>query len=253
MIPALRSKGKVRWGLSGRAWSALLVICMPFPAKPVQAQTGTSASAAQTQTLARLTAVHDDFVKRVRSSGLACTLPPPNVKVRNVLSYGEYDRATNTVASTDWTILDAERKAPFFQMAGPGASDEAAHAAFEDTMHRSMFVHELAHWWEACHKVTPAKPLSLFQQGMQADRIAIAYWREADPALPPRVAAIAQGLIDHTPSPVPANEDVRGYFNRNYGTFDPSVQPWFGAQLYLAAYKEMPPPDLIHALALSER
>ena len=245
---------RARWNASVSIWLALLVLYTLATSEQARAQTSASASAARAQTLARVTAVRDDFVERVRSSGLACTLPPPRMEIRDVASFGEYEEASNAVVSTDWTLLGSEQKAPFFQMAGPGASEQTAHATFEDVMHRSMLVHELAHWWEACHKVvTAGPPLPPFQRGVRADRITVAYWREADPALPSRVAAIAQVLVDHTPSPVPAGQKVQEYFNQNYERLDPSVQPWFVAQLYLAAYKEIPPPSLSHALALSAR
>lgn len=166
-------------------------------------------------------------------------------------SFGAYDADTNTVATTDWSLLSSGQKATFFQMAGPAANEDSAHAAFEDTMHRSMLVHELAHWWEACHKGNRQAPLALFQQGVEADRISVAYWRETSPALPAKVAAIAQGLIDHAPNPVPEGQSVQEYFNRNYETIAPSIRPWFGAQLYLAAYREAPHPSLADTLALT--
>ncbi len=242
---------RVSWTSLSSAWLALLLFGMSASAALAQGETRPSPPTAQAQTLADVTAVRDDFVRRAKSSGLSCTLPPPRMEIREIPSFGDYDEATNTVASTDWTLLSPQQKALFFQMVGPGASEEAARATFKDVMHRSMLVHELAHWWEACHKVTTTERLPLFQKGVQADRITVAYWRIADPALPSRVVAIAQNLIDHTPSPVPAGQGVQDYFNQNYGHMDPSVRPWFGAQLYLAAYNETPPPSLFQALALS--
>jgi len=245
--------GRVR-GLSlNAALLALLVSWLSITAMQAQVQTMGSSDAAQAQTLARVTAIRDDFVRRAKSSGLACTLPPPQMEVREVSSFGTYDASTNTVATTDWALLRPAQRSPFFQMAGPGADEEAAHAAFEETMHRSMLVHELAHWWEACHKVKTPEHLALFQQGVQADRITVAYWREAEPSLPGKIAAIAQGLIDHTPSPVPDGQSVEEYFNQNHETLAPSIRPWFGAQLYLAAYRETPPASLAQALALLSR
>ena len=157
------------------------------------------------------------------------------------------------VATTDWTLLAPEQKALFFKMAGRDASEEAAHTSFEKVMHRSMLVHELAHWWEACHKIATAGHLPLFQQGVQADRIAVAYWREAEPSLPGEIAVIAQGLVDHSLSPVPSGQEMQVFLERNYETMDAAAHPWFGAQFYLAAYRETPPPTLSRALALAAK
>ena len=140
--------------------AALIAFCMDRAGGQAQTQPDAAQSPAQAQTLAQITTIRNDFVSRARSSGLTCTLPPPRMEVREVSTFGDYDAATNTIASTDWTLLGPEQKTPFFRMAGPNASEEVAHATFEDTMHRSMLVHELAHWWEACHNVTRAATLS---------------------------------------------------------------------------------------------
>jgi hypothetical protein len=243
---------KTRHSDLGSPWMCLLFLAWILSVTPSRSQANgvTSPSSAQAETLVQITAMRDDFVRRTKSSGLACTLPPPRMEVRPVTFFGVYDEDTNTVTTTDWSLLSSEQKTPFFQMAGPRADEDSAHAAFEDTMHRSMLVHELAHWWEACHKVSRQAPLDLFQLGVQADRISVAYWRETNPALPGKVAAIAQGLIDHVPTPVPEGQSVQEYFNRNYEKIAPSIKPWFGAQLYLAAYREAPQPSLAEALAL---
>ena len=232
---------------------ALTALCILHARGHAQTRTKAGLPAAQARTLAQITAIRDDFVKRVHSSGLACALQPPRMEVREVASFGEYDAATNTVASTDWTLLSSEQRAIFFKMAGPNANAKAAHATFEETMHRSMLVHELAHWWEACHKVGDAGHVPPFQQGVRADRIAVAYWREAEPSLPGKIAVIAQGLVDHSPSPVPVGQRTQDYFDRHYEEIGPSAQPWFGAQFYLAAYEETPRPTLSRALALTAK
>jgi hypothetical protein len=202
-------------------------------------------------TLARIISLRDNFVARVHASAPTCTIAAPKMEVRDVPSFGDYDDATNTISTTDWTLLPQERKAVFFQMGGPGADEAAVHTTFETTMHRWMLVHELAHWWQACNgKMNFTTNRPPFQVGLEADRITLAYWRQADPQLPTVVAAVVQGMIEQMPSPVPSGASYEDYFNKNYKTLPPNVHPWFAAHMILAACAEKPAPTFDQTLAL---
>ena len=219
-----------------------------------QTSSPASPSADQAATLVKVTALRDSFIDHVHAAGFTCPIAAPAVQVRDVASFGDYDEATNTVATTDWSLLPPERRAMFFGMVGPGADEAAAHAMFEDTMHRWMLIHEFAHWWQACRgqmNVTSDRPA--FTVGLEADRITLAYWRDVDPLLVAKVAAVTQGMLDHVPSPVPAGQSYESYFNQNYKTIPPPLRPWFASHMVLTAMAEKPPPTFAQTLKLSTK
>jgi hypothetical protein len=210
-----------------------------------------SQTAEQAATLVKVTALRDSFVGHVRAAGFTCRIAAPSVQVQPVASFGDYDDATNTVATTDWSLLPPEQRAMFSGMAGPGADEAAAHAMFEDMMHRWMLVHEFAHWWQACRgqmKVTSDRPA--FKVGLEADRITLAYWRDVDPTLVAKVTAVTQGVLDHVPNPVPAGENYESYFNKNYETIPPPIRPWFASHMVQTAMAEKPAPTFAQTLNL---
>ena len=82
-----------------------------------------------------------------------------------------------------------------------------------------------------------------------ADRISLAYWREADPSVVVTMMPIFRSVLDHAPNPVPAGEDVEAYFNKHYQDLGPSpAYPWFQSRMNVAAYEEKPAPTLAQSL-----
>jgi hypothetical protein len=55
-----------------------------------------------------------------------------------------------------------------------------------------------------------------FEGGVEYDRVTLAYWHQADPALSPKIRTLTQGLIDRVPNPVPDGQSVRQYFDATY-------------------------------------
>lgn len=196
-------------------------------------------------TRAEVIAVRDAFVARVKADGFSCPIAPPRIVVEDIPSWGNYREETNTLSTSEWTLLQPREKAFFLQLAGPNATEADAKDLFDRASHRWIFVHEMGHWWQACRHES-AKP---YATEYEADRIAMAYWREADAAVVPRMMPIFHVVLDHSPNPVPGGQDVEAYFNANYQTLGPSpAYPWFQSRMVVTAFEETPPPTFAMTL-----
>jgi hypothetical protein len=212
-----------------------------------QAQPAGAHSAEVAATLTHATAVRDAFVARIHAQGFSCPLPVPTILVEDVPSFGQYDEKTNIIRTSDWTLLNPEERAFFFQLAGPGAKEADVRAKFEQGTHGWIFIHELGHWWQACRSVSSTS--GPYQVELGADRISLAYWREVDPAIVDTMIPIFKNVLAHAPNPVPAGEDVEPYFNKHYEQLGPSpAYPWFQSRMNVAAYEEKPSPSFAQTL-----
>jgi len=194
------------------------------------------------------TTLRDAFVKATVAAGVSCPIAPPKIAVADVPSYGNYDPATNTLTTSAWELLSDEEKSGFFQMLGPGATEEAARAEFEIGAHHWVFVHELGHWWQACRGVSEKIGSYAFESG--ANRVAAAYWREHDASIIAHQKAVFELIQAHFPNPVPAGQSAETYFDAHYPDKFPSVIEyiWFQARMCLAAFDEKPAPSFAQAL-----
>jgi hypothetical protein len=203
--------------------------------------------ARQASTLVRLTALRDTFIARIKSDGFSCPIVPPTIVVDHVPSFGNYDDAANVLHTANWIELSPEERGLFFQLAGPHADEGAAHAAFEEAAHRWIFVHELGHWWQACRHANISH--SKYQIEYGANRIALAYWREADPGFAIRMLSTFHGYVDHVPSPVPPGQATESYFNDHYEQLGPTPDyRWYQSHMIVTASQERPSPSFATAL-----
>jgi hypothetical protein len=199
-------------------------------------------------TLVKVTALRDKFIERIHSAGLTCPIPPPTIVVDHIPSFGNYQDETNTLHTSDWFLLNDEERALFFHLAGPGSDEAAAHANFENGVHRWVFSHELGHWWQACRKAIKDRPPYEVEFG--ANRIALAYWRETSPVFAEKLTAMFQGLLTNLPDPVPPGKAVEKYFNDNYEKLGPTPSyRWFQSRMIVTASEEQPPPSFAQVLA----
>ncbi len=209
--------------------------------------TGTPAGRSSEDTLASMTALRDAFIARVKTKGFTCTLQPPPILVEDVPSFGQYNYETNTLRTSDWTLLNPRECAFFTQLAGPGATEVKAQTFFEAAAHHWIFIHELGHWWEACTGVD--KKQTPWEAELNANRVSLAYWREVDPAIVAFVEPVFQSVVDHAPSPLPAGDEMKTYFNKHYQALGPSpAYPWFMSQMNVAAFQEVPQPAFAEVL-----
>ena len=199
-------------------------------------------------TLARLNALRNTFGARIKAAGLACPIALPDIVIDHVPSFGNYDDAANVLHTANWGELSTEEHGLFVRLAGPKADEHAAHAAFEDAVHRWIFVHELGHWWQACRHANSAH--SNYQIEYGANRIALAYWREADPDFANRMLSIFHGFVDQAVSPVPYGQATEAYFNSHYEQLAPTPgYRWYQSYMIVTTSEEKPAPGFATALA----
>ena len=203
---------------------------------------------ASADALKTTSAVQAAFVSNIRALGLSCTLPVPKISVEDVPSFGNYSPDTNILRTSDWSMLSAAERAFAYQLVPPGADEATAKATFNDVAHRWIFVHEMGHWWQNCHKANFTQ--QPYKNEYEADRIAAAYWNGVDPSLVTKIMALAQAVLNHTPYPVPAGQLVERYFNAHYQTLGPSpAYPWFQARMIMDCGKQTPQPTFAETLA----
>ena len=101
--------------------------------------------AATDATLVEMTALRDSFVKRVQAAGFTCPIAVPRIVVEDVPSFGQYNAETNTLRTSDWTVLSPQEHGLFVQLAGPGADEAKVRGLFEVAAHRWIVIHELGH------------------------------------------------------------------------------------------------------------
>ena len=197
---------------------------------------------------AGMTAVRDAFVKATVDAGFTCSIAPPTVVVMDVPSYGNYDVEKNVVETPAWELMSERSKGLIYQLAGPGATEEAARAEFEMDSYHWVFVHELGHWFQACRGLPHDG--RHWEKESGANRIAAAYWRERDAAVVPHMRAAFEQVMSHAPNPVPAGQDVETYFNANYEALGPTpAYIWFASKMSLIMLDEQPAPTFKQVLA----
>ena len=194
-------------------------------------------------TLSRLQALRDSFVRRAIATGFKCTLPPPKILIDKVVSFGGYDRAKNTLTIVEWDQLPKDQKAFFGMLAGKGATSDLVRQTFETVIHKYVFVHELGHWTQACRKWRAWNNHYATEQ--DANRVSTAYWREVDSTVLTVMSQSFARFTEGMPSPVPAGNDEKKFFNDNYGKLVPTPGfIWYQANMVAIAYKESPAPTL---------
>ncbi len=219
---------------------ACILIQAPSRATPYEAE--------EASTLAKMTALRDTYTARIKADGFSCPIAPPAIVIDHPPSFGNYDNTTNILHMASWGELSLEERGLFFRIAGPKADEDAAHANFEEGIHHFVFVHEMGHWWQACRHALSAQ--NYYQNEYGANRIAIAFWREADPALARRMVSVFHGLVDHAPSPVPPGQAIKTFFNSHYEQLGHSPDyAWYQSYMSVIASEETPTPSFATALA----
>jgi hypothetical protein len=86
-----------------------------------------------------------------------------------------------------------------------------------------------------------------------ANRIAAAYWREADPSLMANFIASSNRVLASDPNPVPIGEAPESFFNEQYGELGRTpASTWFQSRMILSVNAEHPAPTFAQALVVPE-
>src|SRR5580698_2489964 len=163
-------------------------------------------------TQAQLEAFRDAFAGRIKAMGYTLSLAVPPIVMDNPRSWGNYDDSSNVLHTCDWATLPQEQRAVFEGFAQRSGHGMTGKAFFNAAVYKWIFTHELGHWWRKCQR-QEAKP---YAEEKAANRIAAAYWQEADPQFYIFMVGVFQGMVDHVPSPVPAGQEKEAYLNTNY-------------------------------------
>ena len=233
-----------RRALALTLWGALLLAAPAgFPARAAIPAAAADADAA---VLAQLTQLRDAFLRRIDAEGYKLC-PAPQIELGDPAAFGHFVPERNTVMVAAWTHLTPEERKGFEEMAQSMGGDATGRSVFENGANRWVFVHELAHWWQACRHQT--RPQSYAAEN-GADRIALAFWRERDPRYAVGIVRGYRALLSSMPSPVPEGEAPPTYYDANYAKVaQGNADTWFQATMIAALAEEQPAPSLHRALS----
>jgi hypothetical protein len=190
--------------------------------------------------------VRDKFIDRIGEDGFYCRLPAPALVVADTPLFGEYEKNTDTIVTPDWSQLTPAEAAIFADLAGPGSTRADAEKVFEMEAHHWILIVETVRWWEACKQLT--LKLTPYEAELQATRVALAYWREADPDIVAQLVKISDKL-DKEPTRVPPEQDFPTYFNQHYQKVDSGKEYlWIQSQVVKTVVAEQPELTVVQSL-----
>jgi hypothetical protein len=186
---------------------------------------------------------------------------PPEVRIDAGPGLSFYDMGTgNVVHEERWEKVPPPMQTIFDQWAAYAGDQPNGQHLFRDMFHRFFLVHELGHWMEdqvmeqrqdgmAATARQNAKT-ARWTYEMNANRISVAWWREHDPAYLAKLIKDFRTIQAKLPNPIPAGEDARHYFTRQYAKLaeDPNAYGWFQLQMVVLAYDERPTGSFQHVI-----
>jgi hypothetical protein len=195
-------------------------------------------SAQQNDTLLKkLSTLRDSYINEIKSFSFKPSLAPPVLVLDNPRSFGNYDDEKNVLHTCDWNTLPPGARQVFEELAKNLNSRITAEQFFEISVHKWIFIHELGHWWRACQHVT-ADP---YENEKAANRIDAAYWNEHDPQFYQLMLSVFNGIVNHSPSPVPTGLDKARYLNDNYQKLPGgAAYTWYQSIMIVEVSKEQP-------------
>lgn len=225
--------------------SALAVLAMPRVA--LAADTPPAPTAAQTA----VEGIVADFSARAHAAGLPATVVTPVVVFRTTPALSVFTPQGILIAQ--WSELPPPAQAQFDAWAAVAGSSWTGARLFEEMFHWFLVPHEMTHWVQT--RGGTQRLTDRYATEVEANRVAVAYWRRSD-AGRARLDALAAGLTSlhaKMPSPVPTGADPAQYFQTNYGTLavDPNAYGWYQLRMVIDAYRaaDAPPFDTaLHAL-----
>jgi len=229
--------------LHHRAWvSALASVAIVSAQLPK----GDTSAPRQQALLAELQLIADDFQREIKASGFQCTRPAPEILISTTPQLSVFFGPSNTVVTGQWEELPSQVKQLFEQTLG-------GRQGFEDGFHKFFFVHELGHWAQSQDKKkmsTINRSPSHYLYELEADRIALAYWRRRDSSFASGLVSQYRKEYNALPNPVPAGEKLEDYFNDHYDDLgsNPAAYGWYQLRLVIAAADERPAPTLAQLL-----
>jgi hypothetical protein len=195
----------------------------------------------------RLTAVRNQFIRRILAEGYTPSLPAPSIILGPTEAFGNYDEKSNTVHMSTWASISSDDRDMFQRIARAHGGSETAEQAFERGTYRWVFVHELGHWWQQSrHQVRP----NSWVEENGANRIAMAFWNEQDPRFMADLTAGFTHLRQAIPDPVPPGQSRQAYLDAHFVEIGPtSAYTWYQADMIVGLSAESPSPTFHRALS----
>ncbi len=196
--------------------------------------------------LQALNAIAADFQSRVHVPGVADSAfePLPTIRIYTTPPFSFYEK--RTVTEGRFRELPPPVQQSIERWAKLTSDQPSGEALFRDMFYRFFFAHELGHWVQNRMLVTHENfkgesfkaDEDFYQEEIQSNRIAVAWWREHDPAYLDHLIAEFRQIESHLPNPVPVGQEKIQYFNEQYAKLgnDPNAYGWYQLDLVLTAY-----------------
>jgi hypothetical protein len=166
------------------------------------------------------------------------------------VSFSNWSGGWQAAHEADFKTLPPPMQHIWNQWASYTSDEPTGEALFKDMFHRFFVVHELGHL--IAHRVIQGLPEAQSKETAdnlthnalsgeyEANRIAIAWFRESDPQYLARLVSDFRQIEAHLPNPVPAGLDPKRYFSDNYDKLgaDPIAYGWFQLYMVISVYDE---------------
>ena len=194
----------------------------------------------------KLTALRDSFVEAVKSAGQKPSLDPPQIVFDSTPAFGRYDGGANLLHIASWSTIDPAGEARFTRLKALLNDPRSTEEIFDDSVHHWIFIHELAHWWQACQHKNDGERYAV---EFGANRIAAAYWRMKDPAYMQKRTEHFQAIVNLIPNPLPGGQSKEQFFNEHFASIvATSAYSWFQSNMVVDVSAEKPLPTFQQTL-----
>jgi hypothetical protein len=186
----------------------------------------------------------------------------PAIRIDAGPELSKYDGTKQNVVHEEiWKNVPAPERATFDQWASYTTDEPSGQALFRDMFYRFFLVHEMGHWMQdqvmdqrrdkEAARAEKNADTNRWQYETVANRISVAWWREHDPSYLTKLVNDFRTIQAKLPNPVPAGEDPRHFFTRQYTKLaeDPNAYGWFQLQMVLLAYDERPTSSFQQAIS----
>lgn len=164
------------------------------------------------------------------------------------ISYSENGK----VHEADFRSLPIGIRQVWTQWASYTEDEPSGEQLFADMFYRFFLVHEAGHILSGRAidalpepqraKVSAIQIANATEREMVPNRIAVAWFREHDPAYLLRLVNDFRRIQARMPNPVPSGDDTKQYFKTHYLQLakDPQAYGWYQLQMVITAYEEPP-------------
>jgi hypothetical protein len=184
---------------------------------------------------------------RFAEQGYAGSAAPPTVIVDSTPQLSYFVAQENAVHTSQWRAVAPEWQQTFNRWAALAGGQLSGEQLCGDTLNKFFFVHEIGHWAQSLYEPRAGSlHVNSYEYELEADRLAVAYWRSEDPAFLNALMRNYRLITAKLPSPVPRGETPKQYFAENFRAVaaNPDAYGWYKFDTALRAYEETPAPTL---------